>query len=83
MVQALRGPAVVAAVYLILRFAFDRVTATYGLLAPSGVPHLGVAALGLVVIALRVGVVCVLPPVVAARLVRVGLRSIAARRRPA
>jgi len=71
---ALLGPFVLALAYLVARFVFDRVTRDGGLLTPSGAPDLGAAAVGLVVIALRVIVVFAVPAVVAYRLVALALR---------
>jgi hypothetical protein len=68
--RLVRGPAMVGAVYFALRFAFAALTEDDGLLTPSGLPNLGVAALGLVVLLLRLVVVLVLPSVIAWRAVR-------------
>ena len=58
------APAIVLAGYLILRAVFDGLTERGGLVSPTGSVGLGVAILGVVVIALRVVVIFVLPPVV-------------------
>lgn len=72
MIKALRAfvwPAVVAAVYLVLGFAFGALTEDDGLLQPSGIPRWGVAALGLLVLVLRLAVVFVVPAVCVYRVV--------------
>ncbi len=71
--RAVRGPAIVAAGYLVLRLVFAAVTEDDGLLTPSGTPSLGVVALGLIVLILRLVVVLVLPAVLAWRAVRLAL----------
>jgi len=71
--RMVRGPAIVVAAYLVLRLAFAALTEDDGLLTPSGLPNLGVAALGLVVLLLRLVVVLALPAVIAWRAVRAAL----------
>ena len=62
--RALRTPAIVLVLYLVLRAVFDGLTERGGLLSPSGDVSLGVALLGLVVLALRIAVLFVVPAVV-------------------
>lgn len=69
MMAHLRGPMIVVIGYLALRFCFDRVTEQGGLLSPTGDVSLGVAALGVVVIVLRLAVLFVVPAVIAYRLI--------------
>jgi hypothetical protein len=53
--------AIILFAYLALRTAFDALTLDDGLLTPGGRPKLGVAAFGLLVLALRLVVLFVLP----------------------
>lgn len=69
LVRALRGPALVLAVYLVLVQLFAWLSAEDGLIKPSGMPDLLVAVLGLGVLLLRLGVLFVLPGVVLYRLI--------------
>lgn len=69
LLRALRGPAVVLAAYLVLAQLFAWASAEDGLIKPSGMPDLLVAALGLGVLLLRLGVLFVLPAVVVYRLI--------------
>jgi len=69
LVFALRGPAIVLAVYLVLSQLFAWLSAEDGLIKPSGAPDLVVAAIGLAVILLRLAVLFVLPGVVIWRLI--------------
>ena len=69
LVFALRGPAIVLAVYLVLSQLFAWLSAEDGLIKPSGSPDLVVAAIGLAVILLRLAVLFVLPGVVIWRLI--------------
>ena len=64
-----RGPVIVLATYLVLRHVFVGLTVEDGLLTPESMPNLGVAALGAVVVVLRLIVVFVLPVVVVGRVV--------------
>jgi hypothetical protein len=67
--RAVRGPVALVMVYLVARLGFDHLTVDGGLLAPSGVPRLGVAILGLLVIALRLVVFFAVPAWLAYRAV--------------
>jgi hypothetical protein len=69
LISALRAPAILLAVYLLLAQLFAWLSAEDGLIKPSGSPDLLVAAVGLAVILLRLVVLFVLPAVVIWRLV--------------
>lgn len=63
------GPLVLLGIYLALRVLFASLTQDDGLLTPESLPNLGVAALGGVVLLLRLVVLFVLPVVVVFRVV--------------
>ena len=73
--KIVRGPAIITAAYLVLQSVFGIVTEDNGLLTPSGKPGFGVAALGLVVLLLRLAVLFVMPMVIAWRAVRALFRD--------
>ncbi len=62
MIRALRAPIVLVLIWLVLDQIFTVVAGHAGLLAPFGPVHVGPAVLGLVVIALRVGVTFLILP---------------------
>jgi hypothetical protein len=64
-----RIPALLVATYLVCRIAFAALTVDDGLLTPGGAPRLGVAALGLLTLLLRVVVLFGLPAAATHRLV--------------
>lgn len=68
-IRAVRFPAILTAIYLVLRLAFAALSEDDGLISPSGLPNLGVATLGFAVLVLRLVVILVLPPLIAYRAV--------------
>jgi hypothetical protein len=69
LLRAMRVPATLVAVYLVLRFVFGSISANDGLFSPGGSPRLGVMGLGVCVLLLRLVVVFVLPAFVTYRIV--------------
>ncbi|MEO7094122.1 MAG: hypothetical protein ABI175_12785 [Polyangiales bacterium] len=67
--RAARVPAILVAAYLVSRLAFGALSANEGLFSPGGSPRLGVVALGLVMLLLRLVVFFGLPAFVAYRIV--------------
>ena len=55
------GPAITLGIYLVVLRGFDAVTEDDGLLKPGAAPDLGIVALGLLALALRLVVVFALP----------------------
>jgi hypothetical protein len=56
--------------YALLKALFFVLTSDAGLISPSGSPHLGLAALGLALVGLRIWVLFVLPAILVYRLAR-------------
>jgi hypothetical protein len=67
--RLVRAPAIVLALYLVLRAVLDRLTEHGGLLSPTGSVDLAVAGVGALVLVLRLVVLFVLPAVLTYRLV--------------
>ena len=63
-----RSPALFLIAYWLLRGLFSYTAENHGLLAPSGSLNSGMAAFGLVVLALRLLAIFVLPAIVAYRI---------------
>lgn len=65
--RVVRGPAILVVSYLLTRLAFAALTEDGGLVTPEGKPSLGVAALGVAVLALRLSVLFGIPGLIAYR----------------